>query len=1006
MRPRRLHIQAFGPFAGEVELDFDTLAPAGLYLIHGPTGAGKTSILDALCYALFGAVAGTRPTDGVRSHHAPPNLATTVELEFALHGRDYRVTRSPRQERPKKKGTGTTTQQPVVTLARRHDGEWEPVATRADEVARTLRELLPLDADQFQQVVMLPQGDFERALRADAHEREKLLSTLFTTRRFTRYADELHERARASREQLERHDARRRTLEEQAVERWRRAVPGGVERELPDVVDLVALRAEVVCCAEMAEQRRATAEAAAEAASEALLAARSVGALHDRRDTLLSRQRELCGDTERVASLGARVARAEQAAPLAEMLAGARESERRLEYQRVARASVQESVRADAARLPAGFASIAGCIAAWPVEGEIDVHVVGPVLDQLAGACERVEALRRQAEDAERARRDAAVRRDRARSNRQRMTEAEQETGVVEQERVALDGLLAHQRASAARATDLAAQAAQLTTVAAAAEQAAALAAELQTARRRADQARGDVIEAKQRLEELLDRRLANMAAELAGQLTAGEPCPVCGSAEHPQPASTADVVTAEERTTAERAVTETDALSAAAQAAEKNAELTHQKALAVAGDAAGDPPAARSRADALAVEAAAAAQAAKEIPDLEAQLAQQGARLEAAREQRAALERDAAVSDGEAAQLEARAGEIQRVLTEALGDGVDLGALAGLLADLRRDAAEVQRLAIEEAGTAESLRQRTGELERLLPARGFASVADLEAAAMTDDALHAAAAEVERHRVELATVERELTDRELHDLPARPDIEAAQERDDEARSAVASATREAALAADAAEQLRALELRHAAAAAEREPLARRAGRLEHLSTVCRGTGNDLRMSLERYVLAAHLEEITEAASTRLRTMTEGRYTLRHSDARTKGGGASGLSIMVHDAWTSSEREAASLSGGETFQASLALALGVADVVRRHRGGIELETLFVDEGFGSLDPDALDQAMAVLDQLRAGGRMVGLISHVPALKERIAAGIAVTPTHRGSHASVSVEPPA
>jgi DNA repair protein SbcC/Rad50 len=161
-------------------------------------------------------------------------------------------------------------------------------------------------------------------------------------------------------------------------------------------------------------------------------------------------------------------------------------------------------------------------------------------------------------------------------------------------------------------------------------------------------------------------------------------------------------------------------------------------------------------------------------------------------------------------------------------------------------------------------------------------------------------------------------------------------------------------------------------------------------------------MSLKRYVLAAYLEEITEAASIRLAAMTDGRYRLRHSDERARHGAASGLSVVVGDAWTGVEREVSSLSGGETFQAALAFALGLADVVQRHAGGVHLDTLFVDEGFGALDADALEQAIAELDRLREGGRLVGVISHVAALRERISAGIRVTRTPTGSHAHIEV----
>lgn len=1004
MRPRRLRIAAFGPFAGEVDLDFDALAPAGLFLVHGPTGAGKTSILDAVVYALFGTVAGARPTDGVRSHHAAPGVATTVELELSLHGRDWRITRSPKQERPKKRGEGTTTQQPIATLARRDDtGAWEPVATRVEEVSRTLRELLPLDAEQFQQVVLLPQGDFERALRADAHERETLLSTLFATRRFTRYADELLERARSAREALDRHDDGCRVLEQQAVERWRRAVPGGEERERPEVGDLAELAGEVAAGAVAAEARRATAEVVSKAAGAGLADARALAARHDRRDALLARRRDLHADADRVEALAKKVDDAERAAPLVELLAGTREAEGRLHEQRVLRARTQAAVTAGAQRLPPAFAPIAERIGSWPAEGELDVHLVGPVLDDLAAARERVDGLRKQASDAEQACRDASARGRAAEAARRRIREAGTQVAELEAEQQRIEALVVHQRECGARLPGLADAAERLAAVATAAERAATLAGEREAARRAVEQALTRSIAAKRQLEELLQRRLANMAAELSAQLLPEDPCPVCGSREHPQPASAAGAVTPEERAAAEQEATAAEAALRAAEERERASVVAHEKVLAVAGDAATDPSAARVRADCAAAEQRTAEQAAAEVPVLEEELGGVRSSLQALHEERSRLEREAALAEGETAQLAARAAGIEEELARAVGEGVDLPSLAEVLGGLHSGAGEVQRLALDETRTIETLRQRDADLRRLLPARGFASVAEAEGAAMPTGEQQAAASEVEQHRVALATVAGELDADDLRDLPPRPDLDAAQQAEETARAELSSATKAAALAHDAADELARLRDRHREAAAARAPLAERTARLEHLAAVCRGTGNDLRMSLERYVLAAHLEEITDAASTRLREMTDGRYTLRHSDARTKGGGASGLSILVHDAWTGREREAASLSGGETFQASLALALGVADVVRRHQGGIELDTLFVDEGFGSLDPEALDQAMAVLDQLRAGGRMVGVISHVPAVKERIATGITVERTPRGSRAFVSAE---
>jgi exonuclease SbcC len=218
---------------------------------------------------------------------------------------------------------------------------------------------------------------------------------------------------------------------------------------------------------------------------------------------------------------------------------------------------------------------------------------------------------------------------------------------------------------------------------------------------------------------------------------------------------------------------------------------------------------------------------------------------------------------------------------------------------------------------------------------------------------------------------------------------------------AVGAAHRRHGVLSGAAEELSRLAAQYADESRRLGPALEESDRLRHLADVCSGTGNPLRMSLERYVLASYLEEITEAASVRLLAMTGGRYALRHSDARVKGGGASGLGIIVSDAYTGTERDPSTLSGGETFQASLALALGVADVVGRHAGGVHLDTLFVDEGFGALDAEALEQALAELDRLREGGRLVGIISHVGTLRERITAGIEVVRTANGSNARVT-----
>jgi DNA repair protein SbcC/Rad50 len=204
------------------------------------------------------------------------------------------------------------------------------------------------------------------------------------------------------------------------------------------------------------------------------------------------------------------------------------------------------------------------------------------------------------------------------------------------------------------------------------------------------------------------------------------------------------------------------------------------------------------------------------------------------------------------------------------------------------------------------------------------------------------------------------------------------------------------------AEQLALLKPQLDAALADLKPLRQRADQIRHLADLANGTGgaNQYKMTLSSFVLAARLEEVAAAASERLLTMTAGRYSLVHSDAK-RGNAKAGLSLLACDAWTGMDRDTATLSGGETFLASLALALGLADVVTAESAGARMEALFVDEGFGTLDEDTLDDVMNVLDGLRAGGRIVGIVSHVTELRQRIPARVHVRKGRNGSHVEVT-----
>ena len=203
MRPHRLRVTAFGAFGGTVEVSFDDLASSGLFLLHGETGAGKTTLLDAIGFALYGRVPGERgKARRLRSDHAAPGTPTEVQLEATLGGRRMRITRKPEQERAKLRGAGTTTEQAKILLEELSGGSWRAVSTRMGEADAEIADLMGMSADQFFQVVLLPQGEFARFLHADAGDRAKLLQRLFGTDRFHAVEEWLARRRKATADEI------------------------------------------------------------------------------------------------------------------------------------------------------------------------------------------------------------------------------------------------------------------------------------------------------------------------------------------------------------------------------------------------------------------------------------------------------------------------------------------------------------------------------------------------------------------------------------------------------------------------------------------------------------------------------------------------------------------------------------------------------------------------------------------------------------------------------------
>ncbi|CAL9363110.1 hypothetical protein SUDANB58_00697 [Streptomyces sp. enrichment culture] len=989
MRLHRLDITAFGPFGGAQRVDFDALSAAGLFLLHGPTGAGKTSVLDAVCYALYGSVPGARHSGQgttLRSDHAAPATRTSVTLELTVAGRRLEITRQPPWERPKKRGAGTTVDK-AQTWLREYDakaGAWKDLSRSHQEIGEEITGLLGMSREQFCQVVLLPQGDFARFLRADAEARGKLLGRLFDTRRFADVEKRLAERRRATEAQVRDGDA---ALLADA-HRMQQAAGGSLR--LPELTPgEPGLAAAVLTAAAVA---RSTAREQLAIARLRLAAAESAQT---------AAERDLADVRER-ARLQRRFAEARQRAErLAERAGAHREAQERMERARKAEAvapalELRDAADAEHRRAAAAEARARAALPdAFAEAGAAGLAAAARrAAEELGGLESARRAERRLAElDAERADLDRQERAD-----EDALHEAESWLADWEAARTGLQARIDAAREAATRAEQLAVQREPARQRLAAARQRDRLTAETDDARRRALASAEHAAEARTRWLDLKEQRLNGIAAELAATLADGEPCAVCGATEHPAPAR--KVAGHVDREAEERA------LAAFQRAEERRAEderrlAAVREALAAATAEAGEAPTGRLAEQAEELERA-YAQARAVACGLHA-AQEELRRAETEREERIAAQQQAAVRAaarvGRRERLEREKASLEEELAQARGSADSVAARA---AQLERRAAALTGAA-DAARAAEDAAQRLKDADARLADAAYRAGFDTPRAAadaLLDDTAHRALRRrLDEWQTEEAAVRAILAEADTAAAAAHPPADlAAAER---AAADAARRVRDAASARDAAArrcaELDRLSARAAASARRLAPLREEYDRVARLATLAAGTSaeNEHRMRLESYVLAARLEQVAAAATARLQRMSSGRYTLVHSDGRT-GRGRSGLGLHVVDAWTGRERDTATLSGGETFFASLALALGLADVVTDEAGGVRLDTLFIDEGFGSLDDQTLDEVLDVLDSLRERDRSVGIVSHVPDLRRRVHAQLEVVKGRSGS----------
>ncbi|WP_298458806.1 SMC family ATPase [uncultured Cellulomonas sp.] len=1027
MHLRTMTLQALGPFAGTHTIDFAELGASGLYLLEGPTGAGKSTLIDAVVFALYGKVAAAATSDDrLRSGFARDDVDTVVDLVFETGAGVYRVRRTPERLRAKKRGAGTTRQPATIKLWRLTDPDdpdgGELLSTRLDEAGPEIQRVIGLDRTQFVQTIVLPQGEFASFLRADPEQRRGLLQKVFGTEVYERVQDRLVVMRREAQATVESarsvvataaaHFVGAASVTDDvrfAVGRaWSAAglpevdaVPGRSDGAAGEETDRLATAAELRALGDHADPDLLPA-AQAHATALAHEAERDAGRLRAAQSALTSAREGL--DAER--ALADSVARRDRLRREHAELISARDVQAEAVERRdlARRAAVVGSLLAgaDAARAEAHAAhgSVERLRAAHPDLAELDGEGLAAARESLAAEAVRLARLGEIERGLPARRRALAAQEGALAADVAEQAALTRELGGRPALRTALEESVADLGAVAAQANALRAEHAAVTGRRDAAVRAAGLEDELATARTAVTAAVSAARRAVDTEADLRARRLAGMAGELAASLVPGDPCPVCGGADHPRVAALADDhPDAEAVTAAERARTraETSAADAVAQVTRLSELLASLRA--VAGDAGPD-----------------------EQDALLSTLASQVAQCDAAQQQLVATRRRLAAHDAETDVLLDRA----RTLDVAVAHR--RATLDSLVTALEADAKEVDaaragaasvaaRLAEIEATTRsltdltraqsaavtadEALRRRTGELEQGLAEHGFpdadaARSALLPAADLRrlEDAIGAYAAALSRVEAGLAEpAVAGLGEDVVVDVDAaRRACAAAEEQAQEAARQATLSARCAAAAAAGVREVAAALTAHGQARRAAEPVARMAD----LASAA-GGDNAKRLTLATYVLTRRFEDVVAAANDRLAGMSDGRFELvRSEDREDVGSRKRGLAMKVVDHRLESERDPRTLSGGETFYVSLCLALGMADVVTAEAGGIDLGTLFVDEGFGTLDPETLEAVLTELGRLRAGGRVVGVVSHVEALKQSIADRIEVRRLPDGS----------
>ena len=1015
MKPLKLVMTAFGPYADTQIIDFQPLINRSFFLINGPTGAGKTSILDAICFALYGETSGNeRKSEQMRSQHANASVQTEVVFDFILGSETYQVARTLKCENADDTHSELQYKPDKATLrkyieSKNNENESVTLASKWKKVTEKIEEIIGFESNQFRQVILLPQDQFQKLLKASSQEREDIFKTLFQTERFEQIEKALKDEAKRLDNELHTSQQKR---------------------------ELILSIAQVETTNELIEKRQVALDGLATAQSE-LSTSRTIEKLaqgklsqgqeiqqkiNERKDAALTLQK-IESKQEEIEIKRQQMLRGQQAAELLDLEKATSQQQKDYEVliTRLKNTQIDLTEAQKAERVAAEILAIE----LTREQERIEVRQEQDQLKKIEGQVQELEIAQKEFEKTKQ--QANLAHRNREDSNAQ-LENLKNELKLLEQDLTKIDAstrtLLSAKQAKI-DAQQVKEKWLNLRDIAVqwkAAEQKEAKALE------QCQQTEIQLNQARKTRDHLEEMWHTGQAAILAKQLIDNTPCPVCGSTDHPQPAISDLMPPSESELNKARSnVAELETLHQGLQSKwsglhDDTVHLDAERKPLV--ELLGDK--AHLRIDQIEAEYKSIQTAYKQAEAEDNRLSTLKLSLEPLKQQLIGAENTFSNLENEyhealRQQTSAQAIYIEREgrIPPDLRDIKKLGLaqkranqrvseLDQALQKAERDDKSTKQVLVAAETTcnqiseqAETAKQRAEEITQRFQARieaaGFLNLADYNSSKLQPEKIKLLDKEIREYEGQLSAakgrVERAA---QLAEGLIEPDIKKLSEEYQVARNnyekALNTVNQLVALEKNCDEHIKQLtqvqdEFNH---------LEKQFTIIGKIADVANGK-NAFNLTFQRFVLSALLDDVLNDATQRLNIMSRGRYIIQRAQLPLNKRRASGLDLVICDSWTGeSKRPVETLSGGEGFYTSLALALGLAEVVQRYAGGIRLDTIFIDEGFGSLDSDTLDLAIRTLEGLRENGRLVGIISHVESLRERIPTRLEVTPTTKGS----------